>query len=174
VSVGLRVLVLGLAAWVAAVIALQAPVTSVNDYEVSALVYWPVLLVVLAGAMYLGLTRIAWRTRLAVFGALTVGFGLLFFATTDWHTRQDGPEWECLTSGPPYFSRFDYVKVQRIPPGVRCQNGEESFLVRPDTQDWLVLFGESAAAGFAATGPVLWLLRLPGRRRVLPGAIRPA
>jgi len=173
VSVGLRVLVLGLVAWVAAGIAVDAPVTSVNDYEVSNLVYWPVVLVAVAGGMYLGFTRIPWRTRLAAFGALTVGFALLFFATTDWHTRQDGPEWEC-SSAPPFFSSFDEVKVQRIPPGVRCEKGEESFLVRPNTQDWLILLGESAAGGFAATGPLLWLLRLPGRRRVLPGAARAA
>ena len=153
---------------------MDAPVTSVNDYGVSPLVYWPVVLVAIAGGMYLGITRIPWRTLLAVFGVLTAGFAVLFFATTDWHTRQDGPEWECLTSGPPYFSRFDEVRVQRIPPGVHCQNGNESFLVRPNTKDWLILLGESAAAGFAATGPVLWLLRLPGRRRVLPGAIRTA
>ena len=97
----LRALVLGLVAWVAAGIAMEAPVTSVNDYVVSALVYGPVVLVAIAGwHVSCGITLHSWHTRLAVFGVLTAGFAVLFFATTDWHTRQDGPEWECLTTWP--------------------------------------------------------------------------
>ena len=168
----LRVIAIALLAGIGAEVALSAPATVVNSYEVEQSRRWLVPLVATAGGAYLALARETWGRRVAVFGTTTLAFGVLFFAATDWHTRADGPAYECFTH-PPYSMRFEGVHVQRVPPGVRCESGTESFLVRPDAQDWLILLGESAAAGLAATGPVLWLLGLP-RRRMLPRVTREA
>lgn len=58
--------------------------------------------------------------------------------------------------------------VERIPPGLRCDFGEGSFVVHPDATDWLVLLGESSAGGFAATGPLLLMIAIGTRRKWRP------
>jgi hypothetical protein len=189
-------LVTALVGGLATMIALGAPVTATKDFEPGRLVVWLVFLVGLAGGAYLVLGRFGWRARGLVFGLATLSFAVLFFAATDWHVRDDSPAEACFRQapssllrspepngplglvtangahiGPPFFDRAD---VQRMPPGVRCVNRFGSFLARPSEQDWLVLLGESAAAGFAVTGPILWLLRRRRRRTGLSAAPRTA
>jgi hypothetical protein len=175
VRIAIRVLATGLFALVVGIcggLALDAPVTATNDYEPGTIASLLILTISMVGAIYLTLARPKWATLFAVFGAATLMLGAVFFLATDWHARADGPDYECFKRGPAWlFDGFDDAVVQRVPPGVRCEKGTQSFLVRPEAKDWLVLLGESAAGGLALTGLVLFLLGLTERRRSRP---RPA
>jgi hypothetical protein len=174
VRIAIRVLATAVFALVVVIcggLALDAPVTATNDYESGTIASLLVLTISVAGAIYLTLVRSNWARRFAAFGAATLMFGALCFLATDWHARADGPDYECLGATAWLFDGFDDAVVQRVPPGVRCEKGNRSFLVRPEAKDWLVLLGESAAGGLALTAPVLFLVGLAERRRPRP---RPA
>jgi hypothetical protein len=166
---------LALAGAVCAVIALDAPVTSTYRPEPGLVVRWTVFLAGAAGGVYLALAGHSWRARFTVFGLATLAFGAAFFFTTDWHARADGRVEDCLLRAPagrwPDPTRAiktQHVSLQRIPPGLRCDFGSGSYVVRPDATDWLILLGESSAGGFAATGPLLFLVGRATRRRLVP------
>ena len=182
--VGMRAFVavlLALVGAVCAVIALDAPVTSTYRPDPGLVVRSTVFLAGAAGGLYLGLARHSWRARFTAFGLATLAFGAAFFFTTDWHARADGRVEDCLLRAPAArlpdatgAIQTQHVSVQRIPPRLRCDFGNGSYVVRPDATDWLILLGESAAGGFAATGPLLFLMGLVTRRRVVPRQIHPA
>lgn len=169
-QLSLRVLLavlLALVSGLCAVIALDARVTSTYQPDFGPVVDWSVFLIGLAGGAYLALSQHPWPRRLTVFTAATAAFAVLFFFTTDWHARADGRDWECWSGAPQSADLRTSAAsgIRRVPPGIRCESVSGSYVIRPDTKDWFVLLGESAAAGFAATGPLLWLIGTITRRR---------
>jgi hypothetical protein len=114
---------------------------------------------------YFALSRMAWRRKLAIWGAATAVFVVGQFFTTDWPSRYDNPTATCndrgwqeaqvVTIRPERGHRPGIVRgpaghIQRVPPGVECiqPTGEGKYFLPADAISWLALIGYSAAFGF--------------------------
>lgn len=150
----------------------------------------------MALGVFLALSKTTWRRRIAVFAAATFAIGIVLFFSSAWPSRYDTPAARCFLhiptsfydrARPPYGTSgplepsgahlgllpvLDDAHIQRLPPGVQCNQGKASYFVAANDGDWLTLLGYSVAAGFVATATLLWLLALLARREVFATARR--
>jgi hypothetical protein len=123
-------------------------------------------LLIFAGMLVtlIALGRRGRRTFLVVFGAATLTIATYQFWTTNWPARFGDVQTQCFNRG-----HGGGGTIQRVPPGLHCNDGDGTVFVPADGIAWLALAGWSTYYGFVIAFPVMglaWAVRRrpPGRR----------
>jgi hypothetical protein len=141
----------------------------------------------MAIGVYFALSRLAWRRKLAIWGAATAVFVVAQFFTTAWPSRYDNSIATCNDRGwkeaqyvtvrperghRPGIMRGPTGHIQRLPPGVECiqPTGKGKYFLPADAISWLALIGYSAAFGFVTAVVLVGLQSSRLRRGRSPNA----
>ena len=119
-------------------------------------------LAVLAAAV-LTLIAMGRRSRhrfLIVLAMTTFAVATLQFWTTNWVARYGDTSTRCSDTGHQHAPG----RIQRIPPGMYCEDAGREVFLPADAISWLALAGWSTFCGFFASFPVMGLA-WAGRRR---------